>query len=170
MVGSDLADGYFHAGRYVEAETELHRILALYPNFVPAHSYLATVCDAAGNAGCAEKQMRTYAQLSGDALSLEVFHVRQEALAGRTSEARQDLSRLLHGRAGAELIPYQKAQLYFAAGKTDAGYAELELAFRQRSWWLVTLMVDPGFDGVRNQPRFVTVERRVGLPVDAASR
>jgi len=47
MVGCDLAEGYFHAGRYAEAEAEVNRILALYPNFIPAHSYLAAIASAA---------------------------------------------------------------------------------------------------------------------------
>ena len=169
MVGSDLADGYLHAGRYAEAEAELRRILSLYPNFIPAHSYLASVCATAGQMECAEKETRTYAQLSGDSLSLKVFQLRQDQLAGKTAEARKQLRVLLRSRAGAGLVPYQKAQLCFAAGETEAGYAELETAYREHSWWLVTMMVDPGFDAVRSEPRFVAMEKRVGLPVGAAA-
>lgn len=62
------------------------------------------------------------------------------------------------------MIPYQKAQLHFAAGQMDSGYAELEKWYRERSWWLVTPMVDPGFESMRSQPRFIAFERRVGLP------
>lgn len=170
IVGSDLADGYFHAGRYAEAEAELRRILALYPKFAPAHSYLATVCAAEGHSDCAEKELQTYAELSGDSLSVKIFQLHREALAGQTNEAREALNSLLQTRAGRELLPYQKAQLYFDVEETDEGYAELETAFQQRSWWLVTLMVDPGFEKERSQPRFVALERRVGLPVDAPAR
>jgi hypothetical protein len=118
---------------------------------------------------CAEKETRTYAQLSGDSLSLKVFQLRQDQLAGKTAEARKQLRVLLRSRAGAGLVPYQKAQLCFAAGETEAGYAELETAYREHSWWLVTMMVDPGFDAVRSEPRFVAMEKRVGLPVGAAA-
>lgn len=168
MVGSDLADGYIHAGRYAEAEAELRRILALHPNFVPAHSYLASACQAAGQTECADQELKTYVMLSGDTLSLKMFQLHQEALAGKTAEARRDLGRLVRSASWADLQPYQKAQLYFDAGELDAGYVELERAYRQRSWWLATLMVDPGFDSVRTQPRFIAMEKRVGLPVNDA--
>jgi TolB-like protein/tetratricopeptide (TPR) repeat protein len=165
MVGSDLADGYFHAGRYPEAEAELRRILALYPDFVPAHNYLASVCEAAGQIECADEELRTYSRLSGDLLSAKILELQRAGRAGKTDEARRDLNELLRSTAGAALHPYQKAQLYFDAGEADAGYAELRSAFQHRSWWLVTMMVDPGFDSVRKQTRFVAMERRIGLPL-----
>jgi TolB-like protein/Tfp pilus assembly protein PilF len=170
MAGSDLADGYFHAGHYAEAEAELQRILSLYPDFVPAHNYLASVCEQAGQTDCAEKELQTYARLSGDSLSEEIFHMHREAEAGNAAQARRDLDALLRTKAGASLHPYGKAKLYFDAQETDAGYAELDKALQQRSWWLVTLMVDPGFQSVRNQGRFIAIEERVGLPVENQGR
>lgn len=168
MIASDLADGYFHAGRVPEARAELERILSLYPNFVPAHNYLASVCIVAGNPVCAARETRVYAQLSGDSLSPAMFRLHQEEAAGHRRQARADLARILQSRAALGLTHYQRAQLRLAAGDMQAGYAELEKAFHERSWWLVTLMVDPGFDSVRTQPRFIAFEKRVGLPVEAA--
>lgn len=97
-----------------------------------------------------------------------MFRLHQEEAAGHRRQARADLARILQSRAALGLTHYQRAQLRLAAGDMQAGYAELEKAFHERSWWLVTLMVDPGFDSVRTQPRFIAFEKRVGLPVEAA--
>lgn len=170
MAACDLADGYFHAGQYAAAHAELQRIMALYPDFVPAHSYMATVCAAEGKPACAQKEMEEYSRLSGDRLSLRILRLHKEAAAGNIAQARQDLAALLQSRAGDGLSSWSKAQLYFAVGQDRDGYAALEAAYQERSWWLVTLMVDPGFDIVRNQPRFIAMERRVGLPVPHSGR
>ncbi|MGC2618610.1 MAG: hypothetical protein WA414_06170 [Acidobacteriaceae bacterium] len=164
MVGCDLADGYFHAGRYAEATAEVNRILELYPNFIPAHSYLASISSAAGDTMQAEKEATLESRLNNDPLPARLMHIHAESVTGRQRQAREDVAALLATRAGAAMLPWEKAQIYFNVGELDQGYAALDQAYQEHSWWLVTLMVDPGFDVVRDQPRFITLEKRVGLP------
>ena len=166
MVGCDLAEGYFHAGRYAEAEGEVNQILALYPNFIPAHSYLAAIASAAGDAAQAEKEAALDSRLTNDPLPAELMRIHVEGATGQQAQARKDAAALLATKTGAAMLPWQKAQLYFGVGQMDQGYAALEQAYRDHSWWLVTLMVDPGFDMVRNEPRFIAFEKRVGLPAE----
>jgi TolB-like protein/Tfp pilus assembly protein PilF len=163
IVGCDLADAYIHAGRYPEAEAELKRILELYPDFAPAHIYLVGVYIERADFAAAAREAQAYARRTGDETQLQMVEIRRQSASGNTDQAHRDLSLLLSGKSGASFSSYQKAQLFFATGQTDAGYAALEDAYRERSWWLVTMMVDPGFAGVRNQPRFREVARRVGL-------
>jgi TolB-like protein/Flp pilus assembly protein TadD len=169
MVGSDLADGYLHAGRYAEAEAELHRILDLYPDFVPAHRYLATVFVVQSKFDQAESEARIYLQQSGDETLLQSVAIHRLVAAGKLDEARAEVRRLLEGKRGATFNAFQKAGFYFNTGQTEYAYAALQNAYRERSWWLVTMLVDPGFDGIRNQPRFQDLARRVGLPMDGAA-
>jgi TolB-like protein/Tfp pilus assembly protein PilF len=164
MVSCDLADGYFHAGRFAEARAEAERVLTLYPDFEPAHNYLASIDLESGDSAQAEREAEAYSRLTGDPAGAKAVHIHVEAIAGQEDKARADLHALLATPGGAAMIPYQKAALYFEAGENEAGYAALEQAFQQRSWWLVTLMVDPGFDSVRREPRFLALEKRVGLP------
>jgi hypothetical protein len=89
--------------------------------------------------------------------------------AGKLDEARAEVRRLLEGKRGATFNAFQKAGFYFNTGQTEYAYAALQNAYRERSWWLVTMLVDPGFDGIRNQPRFQDLARRVGLPMDGAA-
>jgi hypothetical protein len=36
--------------------------------------------------------------------------------------------------------------------------------FRERDSWLIYLNVEPAFDGLRGEPRFADLIKRVGLP------
>lgn len=166
MVGCDLADGYLHAGRGAEAELELRRIIDLYPDFVPGHGYLGTVLIAQGKFDQALSEAQIYRQKTGDETLLELVEINSLAASGKLEEARAEVRRLLSGKSGVGLSAYQRAGLYSATGQSDAAYAALEDAYRERSWWLVTMVVDPGLAGIRDQPRFQDMAHRVGLPIE----
>jgi TolB-like protein/Tfp pilus assembly protein PilF len=163
MVGCDLADGYLHAGRLNEAVAELKRVQNLYPDFLPAHVYMVGVYSRMANYAAAQSEAQAYFERTGDDNALQMVRIEREAAAGQLDQARRDVGLLLKRKSGISFIPYQKAQLFFASGQKDAGYAALEEAYREHSWWLVTMRVDPGFDIVQNDPRFREIARRVGL-------
>ena len=165
IAGSDLAVGYCYAGRAPEAITELHRILALYPGFVPGHNYLATAYMDLDDFANAQKEAGIYTRLTADPTSQQVLRIHIDARAGRLPQARAELHTLLRARHSP--TNFQQAQLYFAVGQPDQAYAALDRALREHSWWLITLMVDPSLAPVRNQPRLHHVMQRVGLPLPA---
>ena len=164
MVGSDLADGYMHAGRLTEADAELGRIEEIYPDFLPAYIYRIQVQTRMGKLDAAAIEAEKYQALSHDGTPLQVVRIEQMSAMGNVDGARRQLSGLLGGAAGRSFSAYRTAQLRFLVGEDDPGYTDLEQAYRRRSWWLVTMLVDPGFDSVRSQPRFIELARRVGLP------
>jgi tetratricopeptide (TPR) repeat protein len=164
IVGSDLADGYLHANRYADAEAELKRIQNIYPDFAPAHFYLAEVYSAQSNFAAAETEAQAYLQHSGEEAPLQLVRIQLLAATGNAAQARRNVNLLLHGKNGSSFSSYQKAQLYFGSGQKEQGYAALEDAYRERSWWLVTMLVDSAFDSVHGEPRFHALARRVGLP------
>jgi hypothetical protein len=132
---------------------------------VPAHGYLGTVLIEEGKFDEAMTEAQIYVQKTGDETMVHAVEIHRMAAAGKLDEARAEVRRLFDGKRGASFTSYQKAALYSATSQTDAAYAALEDAYRERSWWLVTMLVDPGFDGIRDQPRFQDVARRVGLPI-----
>lgn len=164
MAGADLADGYMHAGRMQDAIAELDRIVELYPDFLPAHLYRISLYTRQGDYASAQNEAQIYLQRTGDKLPLQLVLIQTLIATGHADAAREQARRLLASSAGSGVLPYSAAKLYFATGQDGLGYAALERAFRERSWWLVTMLVDPGFDPVRTQPRFIDLARRVGLP------
>ncbi len=59
--------------------------------------------------------------------------------------------------------PYNTAAAYSKLGNSDKAFEYLENAFRERDSGLVWLKVTPEFDGVRSDPRYQDLLRRVGL-------
>ena len=51
----------------------------------------------------------------------------------------------------------------FAAGDRDAGFRWLAKACDERCFEMITLKVDPRFDGINSDPRFAAAATRVGL-------
>ncbi|MFP5204350.1 MAG: tetratricopeptide repeat protein [Acidobacteriota bacterium] len=165
MVSSDLADGYLHAGRLTEAEAELKRVLDLYPDFLAAHRYRIDVALEQSDYAEAQAEAQLYFQRSGDRSPLDEVEIRKLAATGRLEQASATLHRALATPGYAAIRPFQRARLEFAAGQVELGYASLDRAYREHSWWMATMMVDPGFAAVRTQPRFLETAHRVGLPV-----
>lgn len=54
--------------------------------------------------------------------------------------------------------------LYAALGDRDRAFATLERAYEARDLQLQYLTIEPGFDPIRDDPRFAEIVHRVGLP------
>ena len=112
----------------------------------------------------AEAQMREFSRLTGDTTQLALMHVMGSIATGRKAEAIRAAERLLHGSRESQFGPFQASIIYFAMGDKDKGYAALEHAYQDHEWFMVGLIIDPGFAPVRHEPRFQQMMRRVGLP------
>ena len=84
------------------------------------------------------------------------------ARAGRTSEARGVLKGL-EALAGGGNVAMMLAKVHTGLGQLDEAFSWLDQAFTNRDGWLVGLSVEPGFDPLRNDPRYQQLLRRMGL-------
>ena len=64
--------------------------------------------------------------------------------------------------------PSGVALVYAGLGKHDHAFAWLQKAIEDHTHWLVWLKLDPRWDGLCTDPRFVDLQRRVGLLPSAA--
>jgi serine/threonine-protein kinase len=85
------------------------------------------------------------------------------AVAGRRDEARRTLAQLRDVARRRYVPPVYIARVYAGLGETTEALALLNRAFQERSDQLTGLRVDPAFDDLRADPRFVDLLRRVGL-------
>jgi TolB-like protein/Tfp pilus assembly protein PilF len=58
------------------------------------------------------------------------------------------------------------ASLCFAIGEMDRGFEWLERSVEEKEFWLPVMRASPLFDSVRNDPRFLSLMRRIGLDQD----
>jgi hypothetical protein len=61
-------------------------------------------------------------------------------------------------------LKYSIAIVYAGLGDKDQAFAWVERAFSECSGHLTWLTTDPQLDGLRSDPRFADLVRRVGLP------
>jgi TolB-like protein/Flp pilus assembly protein TadD len=55
------------------------------------------------------------------------------------------------------------ARHYFRLGENDKGFEWLERSYSRRESWLLWVTVDPDFDGIRTDPRYLDLLKRLGL-------
>ena len=84
--------------------------------------------------------------------------------AGRTAEARRILDDLTKLAKQKYVAPYVFAGIHIGLGENDRAIEYLEKSYEEHSHWLIYLHIDPGMDGLRDDPRFQSLLGRVGLP------
>jgi hypothetical protein len=55
------------------------------------------------------------------------------------------------------------SKVYAGLGDTDRAFAFLEEAYTNRESWIFGLKLDPGFDTIRDDPRFLNLLSRIGV-------
>ncbi|MEP6920544.1 MAG: protein kinase [bacterium] len=85
------------------------------------------------------------------------------ALAGQKEDARK-LAHALQEKSNNEYIdPVLIALMHTALGERDDAFKWLDKGFRARSPWMTWLKVEPKFDPLRSDPRFIVLMQRVGI-------
>jgi serine/threonine-protein kinase len=105
---------------------------------------------ASGGSALASELGRTYA-ISGYGAAMRKF--RQKALELNTEAAKDSY-----------VSPMVFAGLEALLGNKDQAFAWLDKAYAERSSKLLDLQLDPDFNGLRGDPRFADLLRRMGLP------
>lgn len=86
------------------------------------------------------------------------------AVSGHHREARAILAELDRKRFRSYVSSFELALIHAGLGEKDKALSEMERAFQERSDMLVYLGVDPRLDGLRSEPRFGELLRRIAIP------
>jgi TolB-like protein/DNA-binding winged helix-turn-helix (wHTH) protein/Tfp pilus assembly protein PilF len=151
-----------YARRYDEARAVVVRMRELDPNHPLTWLDLGYLESARGRDGDAVKAFEEASRRGYQDASSRVYLGCAYARAGRRREAQTLLDGL---RKTKEYVsPAELAALYASLGQDDSALASLEKACSAHDIQLQYLGVDPLLDGLRSDPRFADVMRRVGLP------
>jgi DNA-binding winged helix-turn-helix (wHTH) protein/TolB-like protein/Tfp pilus assembly protein PilF len=150
----------FLARQYDEAILAAQKTLELEPNFAVSHMIigLSYVQKKMYEEGISELQK---ASANPDSRALLGYAY---AVAGKKTEARKVITALEQSATEKYVSPFPIAVAYTGLGEKDRAFAALEKAYEERSWGMGMLRVNPVFDPIRSDPRFVALLRRVNLP------
>ena len=160
-----LGNRLYYARQYAAAIDQCQKALTMDSSFVPAHVSLARAYQQKGMAPEAIAEFRRALDASqGDSNELAALG-QAYAVSHQEAEARKILDQLKERSQQTYVQPMWIAVIHLGLGEKDQAFDWIEKAYEDRSAWLVYLKVDPLFDTVRADPRFVDLLRRVGLPV-----
>ena len=164
LITNTLQGQFLHsAGRDDEAVRSFERAFELDPNFWVAHVNLANVFIRKKMYGQALAQLaKAREQSRGNTHAISVTgHVL--ALSGERERARGVLEELRRLSGERHVPPYNLAVVHHGLGEREETLAWLERAYEERDVLLTFAAVDPKWDSLRGDPRFVSLLERMNL-------
>lgn len=151
----------YFARRYNEALQELDSLLKLAPDNETAVIFRAYTYDALGKYNEAIADYMKFVSMGDTTSSTQCYLGYALAQAGRKSEAQAILEKL---KTTKEYVsPAELAVLYIGLGDKEDAIASLEKAYTAHDLQMQYLKIDPHYDSVRSDPRFVELMKKVGL-------
>jgi TolB-like protein len=142
---------------------EAQRALELDASFGPAHSFLANNYALKGRFDEAVRACDTALHLLERLPNIEAWAGYCYARAGQQTKAVEILERLTNSER--YVSAYHVAMLCLALERTEEVFEWLGKAYENRDNWMVFLNIDPIFDDIRSDPRYVALVEKVGLVV-----
>ena len=154
----------YHARRYDEAIEQLRRTTELDPNYPVTYWILGLLLRKTGRYEQAIIEGEKGVNLSGGSPLMRAALAQTLGAAGRKKEALEILDDLTELAKGKYVAPYFFAGILAGLGENKRATEYLERCSQEHSHWLIYLHLDPALDGLRDDPDFQDIQRRVGLP------
>jgi len=161
---TNALDGQFliHAGHVDEGIEQLNKTLELEQNSWMAHLFLTSGYIEKGMFDKAIDEGNRTIQLNPHSRSFS-FLAYALAKSGRTQDARIELDRILAESNERWVSPYSVAMIYNALGDRDKTIAWLQKGVKERDPRMVFLKVEPKWNNLRSDPRFIAIYKEVGF-------
>jgi serine/threonine-protein kinase len=156
---------HYYARRMQPAAAFAEKTLEIAPAFPPGLRLLGTVRVAEGRTADGIAHLRRLHELAPDNTLHTALLSYAYGRAGRRAEAEATLDGLI-AEARQRFVPAAHvAMAYVGLERRDEIFRWFEKAYEERSQALTFLKIDPMFDSLRSDPRFVDLVRRVRLPL-----
>jgi TolB-like protein/DNA-binding winged helix-turn-helix (wHTH) protein len=163
-IGGHLGWHYLYARQYDQAIEQFRKTLELDPAFPQVQRLAAWAYLQKGMREEAIASLRAALGRLGRNPEVEGELGHALGVAGRRAEALAMLEGLRQLSSTRYVSPYSVALVHAGLGDRDQALSSLEKAYVERSDYMVYLNREPMLDGLRSDPRFAALVRRVGLP------
>jgi tetratricopeptide (TPR) repeat protein len=159
----------YFARDYDQMIRQMEATTTLDPNFAPGYDWLGMAYVQTGKFPESIAAYEKGVALAAGASEVKAGLGHAYGLAGRREDAKKMLSEL-NGLAKQKYVPpVQIAFVHLGLGENDRALELLEQAYRERSWELVFIGVEPWVDNLRSDPRFQDLLRRINFPPNKPS-
>ena len=167
VVNADNGLTLYFARRYDEAIEQYLKTLEIDPTFILANIPLAGAYEQKKMYPEAIDKLQiltvglSYASIRHPIPILALGYV--YAVSGRTDDALNMLELVEEMSKSQYVSPYWMGVISIGLGRKDQTLAWLEKAFKEHDGSMVYLNVDPVFDSIRSEPRFIELLKKMGL-------
>jgi TolB-like protein/Flp pilus assembly protein TadD len=162
IISRDIALNYYYHRDFESALQQCDHTIEQNPHFSAAYWTLGLVQEQRGEMDEAVAALRRAIELSLPRLRILGSLGRTLAEAGKKDEAIQILSELEENASRRYIPPFEPALIHFALQQTEEGFECLTKALQDRCYELATIKVDPRFDSITADPRFIELIRQIG--------
>ena len=163
IIARDVAVTQYYRRDFDSALEQCDHTIALNPHFAPAYLTLGMIQEQRKDFDESAAAFRRAVDLAPNSLRMQSALARTLALSGKRDRAIDELRTLGEMASARYVSPVEFMTLSFAAGDNETGYRWLKKAGDDRCFDLLALKVDPRFDGLRDDRRYVAVAGRIGL-------
>jgi TolB-like protein/DNA-binding winged helix-turn-helix (wHTH) protein/Tfp pilus assembly protein PilF len=157
IIAADNAMIFYYSRQYDRAEKGFNAVLEMEPTFPRGHMVRSVYVET----GQFAKALADIDKYNPDNTPWERVYVLGRS--GHLAEAQRAMEGLRQLSRRYTVDPAAFAWAYIGMGKKDETVASLEKAYARHSNMMDTLKVEPAWDPLRNDPRFQSLVRRVGL-------
>jgi len=161
VINADLAELLALAHSYDESIAQSQKTIEMEPNFGLAHNHLGQAYLQKHMTDQAVAEFEKAVRLSRSSPTCVANLARAYVAAGRRSDAEALLGELKKRSAPGQSYAPEIAVIYTALGDSDQAMAWLETGYNER--FNPGVLIRPGFDPLRSDPRFQDLEGRVGF-------
>ena len=162
IIARDLAMMHFYRRDFEEALDQCDHAVELNPDFAPVYHALGLIQEQRKDLDEAAAAFRRVVDLSPTTPRAYSALARTLAVSGCFDQSLETLALLERLADRRYVSPFEFVTIPFALGDSLRGYQWLKRACDDRCFELLSLRVDPRFDGLRHESSFVTTTRGLG--------
>jgi eukaryotic-like serine/threonine-protein kinase len=163
-INKNVGDRYINLRQYDKAIEQYRKAVEMDPNYPLTYQGLGMAYLAKGMYKEALEQYEKEYKITADKLSFLIESAEVYAKMGNKEEAYKQMKEIDDLAKKQYSSPMDKVPIYAALGEKDKVFEALEKAYQERSVRLEYVKTMRSMDGFRDDPRYVSLLKRIGLP------